>query len=265
MIYKQNQVNLHTHSVMCGHGSGELKEFVEFAQEKKQLKVLGFSEHCPTPFKMLPSRMSYDSLPIYIDKVRELKETTKDIKILLGAECDWDKEYLSFYKDELLGKENFDYLIGSIHFMIDPDTEELDFVGRIKNGYKILSKYTKNYIQMLESGIFRCGCHPDVITANMPIWTEDVKQASLDIIQAAKDLDIPLEVNGYGFRKPMLETPNGPRFAYPAKDFWEMAVEQGVKICFNLDAHHVKHLEPDKNVQPFVDELGIKFIDWEFN
>lgn len=265
MIYKQEQVNLHTHSFYCGHGTGQLCEFVDAACEKGQLKVLGFSEHIPTPFNNYPSRMQYEMLKTYISDVRLLKRQTKDIEILLGGECDWNPDFVQFYKDELLGKEQFAYLLGSIHFMHDPSDGVLRYIGSIKDTSSLLKMYCKSYIEMLESGLFVLGCHPDVFAAGITDWNEDAKAVSKDIIQAAKALNIPLELNGYGFRKPLKETSNGPRYIYPIREFWEMALDEKISICFNTDAHHVAHLHAADNVKPFVEELGIKFVDWSLN
>ena len=65
--------NLHTHSFYCGHGSGTIKEYADFAQASGY-EVFGFSEHIPFPdnhFKS--SRMDYSRKALYEADVNEEK------------------------------------------------------------------------------------------------------------------------------------------------------------------------------------------------
>ena len=68
-------------------------------------------------------------------------------------------------------------------------------------------------------------------------WTPDLKAAYEDILEASLALDIPLEINAYGLRKPQVETEEGFRPPYPWMPFWELAAEYGVKTVAGSDAH----------------------------
>ena len=121
MRFLQNEVNLHTHSYYCRHGEGEIKDYVSVARKKGLLKVLGFSEHAPLPDKKLyyGTRMEYSDLDRYERDVR-LSGEEGGIKVLLGAECDWIKDEVGFYRDELLGERGYSYLFlsrPSRHFL----------------------------------------------------------------------------------------------------------------------------------------------------
>ncbi|MBQ4280768.1 MAG: PHP domain-containing protein, partial [Spirochaetales bacterium] len=120
MLYNQSLVNLHTHSFYCKHGTGTIAQFVSQAKEDG-LRVLGFSEHCPLPDREYQkgNRMDYPDLPFYEADVRA-QMNDPDIRVLLGAECDWLPDEESFYRDGLLGERGYDYLCCSIHHMVDP-------------------------------------------------------------------------------------------------------------------------------------------------
>ncbi len=270
MLYTQGQVNLHTHSFYCGHGAGELIDFADVAKQKGHLKVLGFSEHCPVPYDDMPSRMSIVDLEDYINDVKVLKNANDGLVYLLGAECDWIARYVPFYRDFILEKKQFDYVIGAVHFLTDHETGELKYIPHMKEfNLKDLSLYCKWYTQMIESRLFIIGCHPDLFFGGYRKWDEEAKAVSKDIIACAKDNDITLELNDLGLRKKMIETDKGLRHQYSIPEFWELASDAGVRICTNTDAH-----TPDavcgNSVNGFINqsfefasELGIKFVHWE--
>lgn len=270
MKYSQEQVNLHTHSYYCGHGAGELKDFADVAKQKGNLKVLGFSEHCPVPYDDVPSRMPIVDLEDYIQDLKDLRKSDDEMVYLLGAECDWIERYVPFYKDFILGKKQFDYALGAVHFLTDHETGELQYIPHMKYfDLNDLKLYEKWYTGMLESKLFITGCHPDLFFGGYRKWDNEAKAISKDIIACAKDCNITLELNDLGLRKKMIETNVGMRHQYSIPEFWELAAYEGVKICTNTDAH-----TPDavcgNSVNGFINQsfefasqLGIKFVNWD--
>ncbi len=265
MLYSQAKVNLHTHSFYCGHGAGEILDYVKEAKAEGKLSVLGFSEHCPVPDNRWPStRMQFDQLPLYIRDVlasrAEEDAQAKGLQILLGAECDYLPQYHSYFKDELLGKQGFDYLIGAVHFHHDPITGAYIYPNKIPDYTPFLGEYVKNYVMTIESGLFLFCAHPDLYAYNTP-WSVDLKAAAKDIIQCAKEHDTILEVNGNGLRKGLAQIGGVLRHKYTIPEFWEMALDAGVRICCNSDAHAPKEL-PIDNCLEFGHKLGINFVSW---
>lgn len=274
-LYSQAEVNLHTHSWYCGHGKGEIPDYVAAAKERGDLKVLGFSEHCPVPDNRWSStRMDYSLLPSYVKDVRAARDCESSLgeagfRILLGAECDSLKGYFSYYRDELLGECGFDYLIGAVHFHHDEETGEDLYPNKIPNYTPYLGEYVKNYTDMLESGIFLLGAHPDLFCYYTP-WSADLKAASNDIIQCALENDMPLEMNGLGIRKGIIEIGGVKRTRYTIKEFWEMAVDAGVRICCNSDAHRPEDVHGWPAHDGYINEcfefaskVGASFVSWE--
>ena len=89
----------------------------------------------------------------------------------------------------------------------------------------------------LETGLAAYIAHPDITAIRCERWTPDLKAAYEDILKASPALDIPLEINAYGLRKPPVDTPEGKRPPYPWLPFWELAAEYGVKTVAGADAH----------------------------
>ena len=264
MLYSQDKVNLHTHSFYCGHGKGEIADFVKEAKAEGKLSVLGFSEHCPVADNRWQStRMQYDQLPSYIKDVRDARRVEDEqggLRILLGAECDYLPQYHSYFKDELLGAQGFDYLIGAVHFHYDPVTGAYIYPNKIPDYTPFLGEYVKNYTMTIESGLFLFCAHPDLYAHNTP-WSADLKAAAKDIIQCAREHNTILEVNGNGLRKGKTLIGGVMRYKYTIPEFWEMALDAGLRICCNSDAHAPKEL-PIDNCLEFGKNLGIEFVSW---
>lgn len=271
MVYSQEEANLHTHSFYCRHGVGTIKEYCDEAEKGGKLKVLGFSEHMPLPDKCLnySTRMDFSDLAPYNADIRREKERT-GIKVLLGGECDWIRSEKGFYQDCLLGEMGYDYILGSVHSMVSPDTGIDTYISRIGVSMrKILTKYVETYTEMLSSGLFLFGCHPDLFMADCLTWDDETKSASKDIISCAVDCNIPLEMNDCGLRKPMIETPAGKKYQYTNPEFWLLAKEMGAMIVTSSDAHDPKDItgrETDGYLsQTFAlaANLGIEFASWD--
>ncbi len=263
MRYTQREVNLHTHTKLCHHGKGMPADYLKSAEEGGNIKVLGFSEHVPLSDPRYPKeRLSFDDLSLYISSVRELgsDKTT----VLLGMECDWLPQFASYYRDEVLGEWGCDYIIGSVHYLPDSD-DTMRYVGKPANkGLFSLSSYVSLYTDMLSSGLFLYGCHPDLFFSVFPEWNEETKAASKEIIAAAKDRGMPLEINGNGFRKKKIELSDGSeRFLYPVREFWETARDEGIKIVTSSDAHKSDWVDGWSLAEDFASPLGIRWAEYE--
>ena len=79
--------NLHTHSRYCGHGSGEIVDYLSYASGKG-FSFLGFSEHCPFPTgRFRSTRMPYSERGEYENDVRS-SASGFSFPVLLGYEID---------------------------------------------------------------------------------------------------------------------------------------------------------------------------------
>lgn len=255
--FDPEKVNLHTHSYYCGHGMGELIEYVEVAKEEG-LDLLGFSEHCPTPTNRWPgSRMHFDQLGEYLDECRELEKTTTGISLITGLECDWDPTLQSWYEDYIIETLKVDYLIFGVHSLSVKNRDY--YIKEFCNDKKALHAYTDLYIASLSSGLFDIGAHPDLFGASNDRWDDETIACSNSILECASTLNIPLEINGHGLNKSPLKTATGKRAQYPLTEFWELSKNYPIKIVANSDAHYpedVKKQVDDAN--RYAKEIGVE-------
>ncbi len=264
-LYSQRNVNLHTHSFFCGHGTGLVEEYAVNALEQG-LEALGYSEHCPTPDDRWPrSRMPFARLDEYTEACRVSQRLhgplgRNDLLVLRGFECDYLPEYHSYYQEHLLGDLACDYLLFGVHYLQVLSRRDVP-VHRGALGKTELYAYTDQYIASLRSGLFLFGAHPDLFAFNYRTWDADAISCSKAIIECAVDLGIPLEINGYGFRKPLIETPDGVRKAYPIPRFWELAAQYPLQVTTNSDAHAAADVAVHFTVcREFAERFGLKFV-----
>ncbi len=238
MFYPSDRINLHTHSCFCDHAQGSIDDYVSSAIDSG-LEVLGFTEHAPVPGDPISCNMMMHNLKNYVSAVRNADKKNK-IHVLLGAECDYDPMLKNFYKEELLEKNGFDYLIASVHLYFSRELRAFEFVSRSKDFTKYLTDYVAVYCSALESGLFAFGCHPDLFRASYLPWDSNAIAASKDIIQCAVQLGIPLEINAGGLRQKKISTPSGERQPYTTGEFFQLGSELGLKTLISTDAHLAK-------------------------
>ena len=254
--------NFHTHTHLCNHAKGNPADYLKQAINDGCL-ALGFSDHCPypedTPDYWPNIRMALDQTPDYVAHVRALKSESP-IPVYLGFECEWDSRLVSWYEDGLKGKFGADYLVLGSHWLSDEDIHI--YIPDAKSA-KDLIRYTDQTIEGMSSGLFAFLAHPDLCMAHGRKWDSDVKACMKAIIDAAKDLDMPLEVNGLGMHKPMVPSENGGmRYAYPVDEFWTMAAQANVRVICNADAHDPKDvIAHARKARDYAESFGITPID----
>jgi histidinol-phosphatase (PHP family) len=227
--------NLHTHTSRCKHASGNVVDYC-LAAIDQGVPVLGFSDHTPLPDnRWLDVRMDFSELGAYSRDVDVARERFPELLILKGMECEYAKEYVAYYQDTLLGELGFDYLVGGAHYF-PYRGEWLSVYGETRNA-QTLRAYADYVVASMASGLFAFIAHPDLFGNACKRWDDDAVRCARDILQAAEALHMPLEINGYGLRKPMIDTPEGRRRQYPWMPFWRLAAEYDVTVVVSSDAH----------------------------
>lgn len=227
--------NYHTHTYRCQHATQDVSAYCSAALEQG-LQVLGISDHTALPDNRWPHiRMDFSELDGYCAAVDDAAKEHPELTVLKGAECEYANEYHDFFENTLLGEKNFDYLIGAAHFF----PFEGDWIGSYggTDNAKALAAYSDYFIDSMRSGLFAFMAHPDLFGNSYLTWDENTIASSRDILAAAAELNVPLEINGYGLRKRKIETPDGQRCMYPWLPFWELAAEYDVTVIANSDAH----------------------------
>jgi histidinol-phosphatase (PHP family) len=110
------RTNYHTHSRYCD-GEGEIRQYIE-AAIAAGLDSYGVSSHAPLPIPTRdPWMMRPADLPAYCAEVRALRDEFGDqLPIFLALELDYAPD-LEGYCREHIFPHNFDYFVGSVHFV----------------------------------------------------------------------------------------------------------------------------------------------------
>lgn len=221
-------IDLHNHTKLCNHASGEIDEYIQQAI-KKGIKYFGFSDHAPMDFDP-KYRMSFEQMSQYENAVLEAKDRyAKDIDILLAYEVD----YLEGFMDERVLKSDVDYLIGSVHFLDGWGFDNPEFIGRYeqKNIDDIWVEYFNKIESMAKTNLFDIVGHIDLIKVFKFLPKNlSITEIAKDALKAIKDSEMSIEINMAGYRKPIGE-------AYPSREILLEAKKLGIEITFGSDAH----------------------------
>ena len=252
--------NFHTHTFRCKHATGDIEDYIA-ASKKAGLRALGFSDHTPLPDNRWPEiRMAMDELEGYVHALTLSKEKYPDLRIYSGLECEYDACYVSFYKEELLGRLQLDYLVGGTHFFQSEGVWQW-CVSSIHTAQD-LRRYTELFVEGMTSGLFAFMAHPDFFGVSYPKWDAEAIACSKYLLEAAESLKMPLEINVSGLLKPRLINPD--QSSYPMTEFWELAADYHIGVIVGADAQHPDQiiLNMDKGFQ-LADALGLQLIDPE--
>lgn len=231
--------NYHTHTYRCKHATGDVADYVEAARAAG-LGRLGFSDHVPLPDGRWPAnRMGMEELSGYLAAVREAgrkEESRSDrpIDIILGLECEWAPAYDGYLGNELLAERGIQYLVSGTHFFLkDGAWEDAAAIDSAQG----LVAYARHLERSLASGLFAFVAHPDLFCMGYLAWDKNARACAKDVLAAAASRGIPLEINGYGMRKPRVAGPGGTRWPYPHEAFWDLARDYDIRVILSSDAH----------------------------
>jgi histidinol-phosphatase (PHP family) len=260
--------NYHTHTYRCKHASGDVADYVA-AAKAAGLGELGFSDHCPHPDGRFPeNRMDMSDLPGYLAALKTAKAEyaaadaaprSHSPRIIAGLECEWAPELETDWEEEFLGAAGLEYLVAGIH--------NFKHRGEWRDTYVIsepaeLTSFAAASCGAMECGLFRFLAHPDVFCYNWMPWDENAIACARDILATSARTGLPLEINGYGFRKAMVKAPEGMRWPYPHLEFWRLAAEYDITCVVNSDAHRpIDTAASLEDGRAFAARLGLKVLE----
>lgn len=253
--------NYHTHTYRCGHaGDAPDRAYVEAAIQAG-FHVLGFTDHCPWPYKTgyTPdgTRMRVSELDHYIRSIDALKEEYRDqIRIYTGLECEYYEEYKDWL-EEMHGK--VDYLIYGAHWLASDENGQKN-TGKIEEAEE-LEKCADVMVRAMESGLFRCLNHPCHMLCSYPVFDDTCRDVSERLCRTAKQLGLPVEYNLYGALKK--EQGKFKGLGYPCPGFWEIAAKTGCDAVISVDAHDPSRLldiDRMEKAQAYLDSLGMRVL-----
>jgi len=219
---------------------GNAERYRETAAERG-VQELGVSEHIHRFTAALDvwqhpfwRQSATDDLDRYVEFVRE--ET--DLK--LGIEAD----YIKGREDRmggLLEKHDWDYVLGSVHFLgdfaVDFD-DETDIWRHEMSAERVWKRYFEAVAESARCGLFDVITHPDLVKiwgSARPAPAKDPRFYYEPAGEVMLEGGVAMEVSTAGLRKPVNEI-------YPSRAFLEMAVDAGLPIALSSDAHRPEHL-----------------------
>jgi histidinol-phosphatase (PHP family) len=223
-----------------------------------RIAELGASEHV----HRFSQALALWSHPFWEEQARDdldaYCEFVRGTELKLGIECDFVPG-AEARTAELLAARDFDYVIGSVHFVGD---EAVDHPGwDIWEGPGDPDEVWRRYFEALaacaRSGLFDILAHPDLVKVwgrAHPLPERDPRHFYEPAIEAIADSGIAVEVSTAGLRKPVEEL-------YPARAFAEMCVEAGASFALSSDAHRPEEVGfgYDRAVS-LLESLGVREI-----
>lgn len=231
----------HSHTPLCRHAEGTPAEFVAAALQAG-LSEYGVSDHAPVlPEPFDDWRMLSSELDAYFQWIEDARaHAAGRIPVRAGLECDWLPGCEDWIQ-ELAGRYQWDYLIGSVHYVGDRwDFDNPKWLGRwgetdVEEAWTL---YWQAYTTMAESGLFDILAHPDLIKKFGFRPDGDLQRFYAPAVDAIATSGATIEINTAGWHKPCAEQ-------YPALDFLRTAREAGVPLIISSDAHAPAELGRD--------------------
>ena len=233
------RLDLHNHTYLCNHAVDEPYQYIDKALDLG-IDIYGFSEHAPMNGYDTKYRLQQKDIKLYEDIIKDLQVKYQDkIKILLAYEVDFlQGDYL---QKEILNAK-VDYLIGSVHFLYQKESDiwgfdNPEFIGHYKNTNidKIWEDYFEAVEAMSKTNHFNIVGHLDLLKVFNYLPKKDIKSLAQNTIKQIKKSNMILELNGAGLRKPIKEQ-------YPSKQLLELAFEYDIPITFSSDAHSIEQV-----------------------
>jgi histidinol-phosphatase (PHP family) len=226
------------------------------AADERGIAELGVSEHVYRFEQVLDVwehpfwvAYAYDDLDAYCAFVREQTD------LRLGIEAD----FVPGAEDRmanLLQARDFDYVIGSVHFIregaVDMDDYSVWDSGRSVE--EIWRRYFQTIGEAARSGLFDVVAHPDLVKMwgpERPRPEGDLRRFYELAIDGIAEGGVAVELSTAGLRKRVAEL-------YPAPAFLQMCLEAGAPVALSSDAHRPEDVGADYDqALELLDSLGV--------
>ncbi len=231
-------VDYHTHTYRCGHGTGEVHEYVE-AAIAAGLSEVGCSEHIPLYWlppdvrrTMTDFAMDESELDGYVSAVLQAQGRYADrIAVRLGLEADIIPGHEAELQ-ALLDRYPWDYVIGSCHFI---DDWAVDYPGQVERFAQWdLTVLYRRYFDIIATaaagGCFDFLGHLDLLKKFGHRLPGDPRPLYAEVAGRLAATGVAVEISTAGLHKAVQEI-------YPHPDLLAALHAAGVPITFSSDAH----------------------------
>jgi histidinol-phosphatase (PHP family) len=216
------------------HTLEAVEPFLETAR-RRGVDEIGFTEHVyyfrqTREVWFLPyhtQRCVYD-LDAYCDVLLEARR--RGLPVKLGLEIDYVAERQDRLGD-LLGSFPVDFLLGSVHEVVDVVVDQLPGVWEQRSVEEVWRDYFAHLCDLARTGRVDVMAHPDLakIYGRRPAQ-EAVVELHEQAAEAFAEADVAVEISTAGLRKPVGEI-------YPDESFLAACFRRKVPITTASDAH----------------------------
>ncbi len=232
------------------------------AADERGIAELGVSEHVYRFVQALDvwrhpfwETFAHDDIDEYCAFVREHTD------LRLGIEAD----YVQGAEDRmanLLEARDFDYVVGSVHFMRGGavDMDDYSVWGSGQSVEDVWTRYFQEIGEAARSGLFDIAAHPDLVkywgrpspTSPQRTPEGDLRRYYEPAVEGIAEGGIAVEMSTAGLRKPAGEL-------YPAQAFLEMCVDAGIPVALSSDAHRPEDVGADyERALEALDAAGVR-------
>lgn len=226
------------HTPLCGHAVGDPVEYVEAAVAKGMDRIT-FTCHIPLDlgddFGGTGIRMRRSQLETYramVDAAAE-RGTALGVEVFYGIEAEvFPDDRVVARVREIIEKEPFDFVLGSLHHQLPAYHSWLDANGE-HDEPAVICAYFRHLAQAVRSGLYDSIAHPDVIRIYGTVEPFDPREYRTEIeefLKALSEEDHCMEVNTSGLIKGVYEV-------HPAPVILEWAREKDIRLTMGSDAH----------------------------
>jgi histidinol-phosphatase (PHP family) len=243
-------------SVEEHHTQANVERYVERARERG-IAELGVSEHVYRFREALEiwrhpfwEGYAHDDIDAYCAFVREQPD------LRLGIEVDFVPGAEDRIANLLEGRD-FDYVIGSVHFIRDGavDMDDYSVWDSGRSVEQIWRRYFETIGESATSGLFDVIAHPDLVKywgRERPLPEGDLRRYYEPAVEGIAASGAAVEVSTAGLRKRVGEI-------YPAPALLQMCVEAGIPVALSSDAHRADDVGADYDrALELLDSVGVR-------
>jgi histidinol-phosphatase (PHP family) len=159
----------------------------------------------------------------------------------------------------LLQARDFDYVVGSVHFLRDQslDMEDWSVWASTRSAEDVWRRYFQTLGEAARSGLFDILAHPDLVKVWGPTHPErplpegDLRRYYELAMDGIAESDVAIEVSTAGLRKLAQEL-------YPAPALLQMCLEAGCPVALSSDAHRPQDIGADYDqALELLERLGV--------
>jgi histidinol-phosphatase (PHP family) len=257
------RVDYHAHST---YSDGSFLWSMAVAADRADFEGIGFADHCnvsPDPEQAGRKKVMGFNLDATYERRREGIELVRDrfdIDVYDAVEMDFEPGEEDAI-GALLDEANFDYAIGSVHFLdgvnihYDGHFSRMDEAERREH----VADYFDKLVALAESELFEVAAHPDLFERNTALRGLATREQYERAAEAFADSRTVPEVNAGRALREYGEF-------HPNPTFLDVLAEYDVAVTAGTDSHEPDEVAPRKEaLETRLEARGIEPVELDFD